>query len=107
MCSRVQKKSRLHGCEPKEDFVFYVVFEEGLVNCVKNPVSEFSVNAKSIVKGIALLQENFSRHKQCRVKEHCLVSIVLKQEGILGKFDSRRKVEHFSVLACSYVDMET
>ena len=84
VCIRVQKKSQLHGCEPEEDFAFYVVFEEGLVICVKNPVSaEFSANAKSIVKGIALLQENFSRHKQCRVKEHCLVSIVLKQEGLL------------------------
>ena len=28
---RVQKKSRLHGCEPEEDFAFYVIFEEGFV----------------------------------------------------------------------------
>ena len=49
---RVQKKSRLHGSEPEEDFVFYVVFEEGLAICIHNPISaKFSVNATSTVKG--------------------------------------------------------
>ena len=57
LCSRVQKKSRLHGCEPEEEFAFYVVFEEGLVIFINNPVSaKFSVNATWAVKGIALLQ---------------------------------------------------
>ena len=30
LVTRVQKKSRLHGSEPEEDFAFYVVFEEAL-----------------------------------------------------------------------------
>ena len=37
--ARIQKKSRLHGSEPEEGFAFYVVFEEGLVICINNPVS--------------------------------------------------------------------
>ena len=42
--ARVQKKSRLRGSEPEEDFAFYVVFEEGLVIFINNPVSaKFSV----------------------------------------------------------------
>ena len=67
---RVQKKSRFHGSELEEDFAVYVVFEEGLVMCINNPVStKFSINVKSTVKGIALLQYNFSTHAQCRVQE--------------------------------------
>ena len=66
----VQKKSRLRGSEPEEDFAVYIVFEEGLVMCINNPVSaKFSSNLKLTMKGIALLQYNFSRHAQCRVQE--------------------------------------
>ena len=57
---RVQKKSRLHGCEPEEDFAFYVTFEEGFVIFINNPVSaKFSVNVTSTVTGRALPQHNF------------------------------------------------
>ena len=66
---RIQKKSRLHGSEPEEDIAFCVVFEEGLVICINNPVSaKFSV-VISTVKDIALIPYNFSRHVQCRVRE--------------------------------------
>ena len=58
--ARVQKKSRLHSCEPEEDFAFYVIFEEGFVIFINNPVSaKFSVNVTLTVTGIALLQHNF------------------------------------------------
>ena len=78
-----QKKSRLHGSEPEEDFAFYVVFEEGLVICFNNPISaKFSVNMTSTVKGIALLPYNFLRHAQCRLRELWLVLIFLKEEGL-------------------------
>ena len=79
--TRVQKKSRLHGFEPEEDFAFYVIFEEGLVICTNNPVSaKFSI-VTSTVKDIALLSYNFSRHAQCRVQELWLVLIFLIEEG--------------------------
>ena len=55
--NRVQKKSRLHGSEPEENFAFYVVFEEGLVICINNPVSaKFSSHRATTVKDIALPQ---------------------------------------------------
>ena len=55
--ARVQKKSRLHGSGPEENFALYVVFEEGIDICINNPVSaKFSDNAASTVKGIAHLQ---------------------------------------------------
>ena len=64
---RVQKKSRLHGSEPEEDFAFCVVFEEGLVIFINNPFStKFSI-VTSAVKRIVLLQLKFSRHTKCRV----------------------------------------
>ena len=54
---RVQKKSRLHGSEPEENFAFYDVFEEDFEICIDNPISaKFSYNATSTVKGIAYLQ---------------------------------------------------
>ena len=54
---RVQKKSRLHGSEPEENFTLYDVFEEGFEICINNPVSaKFLYNATSSVKGIAYLQ---------------------------------------------------
>ena len=54
---RVQKKSRLHGSEPEENFALYDVFEEGFEVCINNPVSaKFLYNATSTVKGIAHLQ---------------------------------------------------
>ena len=66
---RVQKKSRLHGSEPEENFTLYVVFEEGFEICIDNPVSaNFSYYAKSTVKGIAHLQLKLPRHTQCRVQ---------------------------------------
>ena len=68
LSNRIQKKSRFHDSEPEEDFAFYVVFEEGLVICINNPVSiKFSVNVTSTLKGRVLLPCNFSRHAQCRV----------------------------------------
>ena len=80
---RIQKKSLFHGSEPEEDFAFYIVFEEGLVICINNPVSaKFSVNVKSTVKDIALLPYILSRHAQCRVREVWLVLNVLKEEGL-------------------------
>ena len=80
---RIQKNSRLHGSEPEEDFAFFIVFEEGLVSCINNLGSaKFSVNVKSTVKGMALLQYSFSRHTQCRVEELWLVLIFLKEEGL-------------------------
>ena len=40
-----QSKSRLHGFEPEEYFVFHVTFEEGLAVFVDSPVSaKFSDN---------------------------------------------------------------
>ena len=55
--TRVQKKSRLHGPEPEENFTLYDVFEEGFEICINNPVSaKFLYNAISSVKGIAYLQ---------------------------------------------------
>ena len=53
--------SRRYGSEPAEDFAFYVVFEEGLLICINNPVSaaKSSVNVTSTVKCIALLKYNF------------------------------------------------
>ena len=36
---RVQKKSRLHGSEPKENSALYDVFEGGSEICINNPVS--------------------------------------------------------------------
>ena len=66
---RVQKKSRLRGSEPEEDFAFYVVFEEGLVTFISNPTSDKFSIVTSTVKRIVLLQLKFSRHTQCRVKE--------------------------------------
>ena len=60
--------SRRHSSEQEEDFAFYVIFEEG--TCINHPASaKFSINVKSTVKDIALLQYNFSRHAQCRVQE--------------------------------------
>ena len=57
MNSRVQDKSRLHGSEPEENFVLFVVFEEDFEICMKNPISaKLSYNAKSTAKGIAYLQ---------------------------------------------------
>ena len=68
MFHSVQKKSRLHGSEPEEDFAFYVVFEKG--TGINNPVSaKFSINVKSTVKGRAPLQCNFSKYAHCRVQE--------------------------------------
>ena len=65
--SRVQKKSRLHGSEPEEDFAFYVIFEEGLVIFINNPSSaKFSIVTPA-VKRTVLLQFKFSRHTQRRV----------------------------------------
>ena len=61
---RIQKKSRLQGSEPEEDFAFYVVFEEGLVICINSVSTKSSVNVTSTVKGIGLLPYNFSRHAQ-------------------------------------------
>ena len=58
---RALKKSWLHGCEPEEDFAFYVAFEEGFVIFINNPVSAviFINNpVSSTVTGIALLQHN-------------------------------------------------
>ena len=41
---RVQKKSRLRGSEPDEDFAFYVVCEKGLVTFISNPsLAKFSI----------------------------------------------------------------
>ena len=54
--SRVQKKSRLHGSEPEENFALYDVFEEGSEICINNPVSAVLYNATSTVKGITHLQ---------------------------------------------------
>ena len=55
--SRVQKKSRLNGSEPEENFALYDVFEEGCEICINNSVSaKFLYNATSNVKGIAHLQ---------------------------------------------------
>ena len=74
---------RLHGSEQEEGFALYIVFEEGLVICINNPVSaKFSVNAISTVKGIGLLPYNFSRHAQFRLREIWLVLIFLKEEGL-------------------------
>ena len=54
---RVQKKSRLHGYEPEENFALYDVFEEGFEICINNPMSaKFLCKATSTVKGIAHLQ---------------------------------------------------
>ena len=62
---RVQKKSRLHGSEPEENFALYVVFEEGFEICTDNPVSaKFSYYATSTVKGIAHLQLKLPRNTQ-------------------------------------------
>ena len=55
--ARVQKKSRLHGSEPEENFALYDVFEEGFGIFINNPVSaKFLHKATSTVKGIAHLQ---------------------------------------------------
>ena len=68
--SRVQKKSRLHGSEPEENFALYVVFEEGFEICIDNPVSaKFSYYATSTVKGLAHLKLKLPRHTQCRVQK--------------------------------------
>ena len=57
MKSRVQKKSRLHGSEPEENFALHDVFEEGFGICINNPLSaKFLYKATSTVKGIANLQ---------------------------------------------------
>ena len=49
---RVQKKSRLHGSEPEENFVLYDVFEEGFEICINNSVSaKFLYNATSNYEG--------------------------------------------------------
>ena len=54
---RVQKKSRLHVSEPKDNFPLYDVFEEGFEICINSPVSaKFLYNATSTVKGITHLQ---------------------------------------------------
>ena len=54
---RVQKKSRLHGSEPEENFARHDVFEEGFELCINNPLSaKFLYKATSTVKGIASLQ---------------------------------------------------
>ena len=80
--SRVQKKSRLRGSEPEED-ALYVVFQEGFVICINNPVSaKFSVHVTSTVKRIPLLQLKFPRHTQCTVQELRLVLIVVKEDGL-------------------------
>ena len=61
-----------------EEFAFYVIFEEGLVICIKNALSAKSpVHRASTVKGIALLQKYFSKNTLYRVQ---IVLIVLKQE---------------------------
>ena len=74
--NRVQKKSRLHGSEPEENFALYDVFEEGFEIRINNPVSaKFLYNATSTVKGIAHLQEKLPRHTQCRVQNLWLVLI--------------------------------
>ena len=66
---RVQKKSRLHGSEPEENFPLYDVFEEGFEICIDNPVSaKFSYYATSTVKDIAHLQLKLPRHTQCEFK---------------------------------------
>ena len=50
---RVQKKSRLHGSEPEENFALHVKFEEDFEICINNPVSaKHSYNVTSTVKGI-------------------------------------------------------
>ena len=77
---RIQKKSRLHGSEPEEEFAFYVIVEEGLAICINSPVSaKFSVNVTSTVKGIGLQPYNFSRHSQCRVQDLWRVLTFLKE----------------------------
>ena len=54
---RVQKKLRLQGSEPEENFALYDVFEEGFEICIYNPVSaKFLYNATSTVNGIAHLR---------------------------------------------------
>ena len=81
--SRVQKKSRLHGSEPEENFALHAVFEEGIEICINNPVSaKFLYNATSTVKGIAHLQYKLPRYAHCRIEELWLVLIVLKEEGL-------------------------
>ena len=70
LMGRVQKKSRLHGSEPEENFPLYGVFEEDFEIYIDNPVSaKFLYYATSIMKGIAHLQLKLPRHTQCRVKE--------------------------------------
>ena len=60
---RVQKKSRLHGSEPEEDFAFYVIFEEGLVMCINNPVSvKFSLMLHRLLKAQPFYSKNSLRH---------------------------------------------
>ena len=81
--ARVQKKSRLHGSEPEDNFALYVVFEEDYEIYIDKPVSpKLSYNATSTVKGIAHLQLKLPRNTQCRVEKLWLVLIVLEEEGL-------------------------
>ena len=66
---RVQKKSRLHGSEPEENFALYDVFEEGFEICIDNPVSaKFSYYATPTVESIHHLQLKLPRLTQCSSK---------------------------------------
>ena len=77
------ERSQFHGCEPEEDFASYVTFEGGLAIFISNPISVgFSVNLTSTLRGIALLQYNFSRYTQCRVQELWLVLNFVREEGL-------------------------
>ena len=82
--NRVQKKSRLQGSEPEEDFAFYVIFEEGLVICINNPDSaKFSVHRASTVKGITLLQLKFPRHTMQSSKTSASFDFVKRDRSMM------------------------